>query len=212
MLLTAVTPRELAIPDTVITLLGPRPFSYEPYVELLGSRTRPIFDELGAARTLSQMVLDAILQRDRLARLVQFAAHDPATLSVWELLQTIETTLLPTVPAGNARDRALQRVAQRAYVDRLIAVAADKEASPDVRGLLDHRLRSLTASLGTRSRAASRPEEAAHFNALVADIRRWLDKGEAPPSTPALRAPPGDPFGMIADDWRDAELPARRRH
>ncbi len=211
MLLTAVTPRELAIPDTVLTLLGPRPYGYQPYVELLGSRTRPTFDELGAARTLSQMVLDAILQRDRLARLVQFAGHDPTTLSVWELLQTAEATLFPAAPASSARDRALQRVAQRAYIDRLIAVAADKDASPEVRGLLDHRLRTLTSSLGARSRAAARPEEAAHLNALLADIRRWLEKGEAPPSTPALRAPPGDPFGMIADDWRDAEPPPRRR-
>ncbi|MGH7695637.1 MAG: hypothetical protein ACRENH_11690, partial [Gemmatimonadaceae bacterium] len=137
--------------------------------------------------------------------------HDPATLNVWELLQTAEATLFPATPAGSARDRALQRVAQRAYVDRLIAVAADKDASPEVRGLLDHRLRALTSSFGTRSRAATRPEEAAHLTALLADIRRWLEKGEAPPSTPALRAPPGDPFGMIADDWRDSELPPRRR-
>jgi hypothetical protein len=211
MLLNAVTPRELAIPDTVITLLGPRPYGLQPYVELLSSRTRPTFDEFGAARTLSQMVLDAILQRDRLARLVQYAAHDPATLSVWELLQMTETTLFPATPAASGRDRALQRVAQRAYVDRLIAVAADKEASPEVRGLLDHRLRTLASSLSARARSASRPEDAAHLNAVLADIRRWLEKGEIPPSTPALRAPPGDPFGMIADDWRDLELGARRR-
>ena len=39
-------PAELAVPDTVLTLLGPRPFSYPQYVELFGSRTRPAFDEL----------------------------------------------------------------------------------------------------------------------------------------------------------------------
>lgn len=211
MLLMAVTPRELAIPDTVITLLGPRPFGYQPYVELLGSRTRPTFDELGAARTLSQMVLDAILQRDRLARLVQAAAHDPNALTVWELLQTTEATLFPATAAGTSRDRALQRVAQRAYVDRLIAVAADKEASPEVRGLLDQRLRTLTTSLGARARTSSRPDDTAHANAILADIRRWLEKGEVPATTPALRPPPGDPFGMIADDWRETEPGTRSR-
>lgn len=210
LLLTAITPSELAIPDTVITLLGPRPFSYDPYVELLGSRTRPTFDELGAARTLSQMVLDVILQRDRLARLVQFSAHDSGALSVWELLQTVETTLFPATSTSSGHDRALQRVAQRAYVDRLVSVAADKDGSPEVRALLDHRLRHLTTDLGARARAAARPEDAAHLNAMLADIRRWLDKGEVPPSSPALRPPPGDPFGMIADDWRDTELGVRR--
>jgi hypothetical protein len=208
MLLSAITPAELAIPDSVITLLGPRPFGFAPYVELMASRTRPTFDELGAARTLSQMVLDAILQRDRLARLVQFAAHDETALSLWDLLETTERTLFPTTPASGRRDRALQRVAQRAYVDRLISVAADKDASPEVRALLDQRLRTIAPRFTAAARTTTRPEESAHLNALTADIRRWLDRGEMPPSSPALRAPPGDPFGMIADDWWGAE---RRR-
>jgi hypothetical protein len=210
LLLTAVTPAELAIPDTVVSLLGPRPFGFAPYVELMASRTRPTFDELGAARTLSQMVLDAILQRDRLARLVQFAAHDESTLTLWELLETTERTLFPAAASTSRKERALRRVAQRAYIDRVITIAADKDASPDVRGLLDQRLRTVAPRLTTAARAASQPEESAHFNAIVADIRRWLDRGEVPPSSPALRAPPGDPFGMIADDWWGA-IEGRRR-
>ncbi|MGH7710284.1 MAG: zinc-dependent metalloprotease, partial [Gemmatimonadaceae bacterium] len=211
MLLGAVTPAELAIPDTVITLLGPRPFNYAPYVELMNSRTRPTFDELGAARTLAQMVLDVMLQRDRLARLVQFAAHDESTLSLWELLETSERAIFPATPASGRRDKALQRVAQRAYIDRVIVVAADKDASPEVRAVLDQRLRTIAPTFATRARAATRPEDGAHLNALVADIRRWLDRGEVPPSSPALRAPPGDPFGMIADDWWGEGGKGRRR-
>jgi hypothetical protein len=209
MLLNAVSPAELAIPDTVITLLGPRPFGFGQYPELLSSRTRPTFDELGAARTLAQMVIDGMLQRDRLARLVQFAAHDESTLSLWELLATAERALFAGNTTSSRRDRALQRVAQRAYVDRVIAVAADKEASPEVRALLDQRLRTIAPMFTERARASTSPEESAHLNALAADIRRWLDRGEVPTSTVALRAPPGDPFGMIADDWWGAD--GRRR-
>jgi hypothetical protein len=201
MLLSGLTPAELAIPDTVLTLLGPRPFGSSPYVELMNSRTRPTFDELGAARTLAQMILDSYLQRDRLARLVQFAAHDASTLTLWEVLETTERTLFPAAAAGSPKERALQRVAQRAYIDRLVAIAADKDASPEVRALLDQRLRTVAPQYAARARTAARPEEAAHLNALVSDIRRWLDRGEVPASSPALRPPPGDPFGMIADDW-----------
>jgi hypothetical protein len=157
------------------------------------------------------MILDAILQRDRLARLVQFAAHDEATLSLWELLETSERSLFPAALLANARDRALQRVTQRAYVDRLITVAADKDASPDVRALLDQRLRTLASQFNSRIASVNRPEERANLNALVADVRRWLDRGEVPPSSPALRAPPGDPFGMIADDWWATDVDGRRR-
>ena len=52
----ALAPRELAIPDTVLTLLAPRPFSYEPYVELFGSRTRP-----AAARTSQASCADTAI-------------------------------------------------------------------------------------------------------------------------------------------------------
>ncbi|CAA9294276.1 MAG: hypothetical protein AVDCRST_MAG11-351, partial [uncultured Gemmatimonadaceae bacterium] len=47
----ALHPAELAIPDSVLTLMAPRPYGYDQSVELFGSRTRPAFDELGAART-----------------------------------------------------------------------------------------------------------------------------------------------------------------
>src|SRR4051812_41718401 len=78
----ALAPTELAIPDSVVTLLGPRPDGYEGSVELFSSRTRPTFDELGAARTLAQMLVDLVLQRDRAARLVQQEAHDDRALTL----------------------------------------------------------------------------------------------------------------------------------
>ncbi|NUQ21722.1 MAG: DUF5117 domain-containing protein, partial [Gemmatimonadaceae bacterium] len=88
-LMSALRPSELSIPDTVLTLMAPRPFSYGGSVELFGSRTRPAFDELGAARTLAQMIVDGVLQRDRAGRLVQQAIHDPRALTLGETIDTL---------------------------------------------------------------------------------------------------------------------------
>ena len=74
-MLDALAPAELAIPDTVLTLMAPGATNVTPSVELFASRTRPAFDELGAARTLAQMIIDMVLQRDRAARLVEFATR-----------------------------------------------------------------------------------------------------------------------------------------
>src|SRR4029079_19333149 len=74
-MLDALKPEELAIPDTVLTLMAPGATSVTPAVELFASRTRPAFDELGAAQALSQMIVDMILQRDRAARLVELATR-----------------------------------------------------------------------------------------------------------------------------------------
>ena len=84
-LLAELQPSELAIPDSVLTLLGPRPSGYNgpvnnsnsPVGELFRGRTDPAFDELAAARTLAQMIVDGILQPERAARVVAFATRGP---------------------------------------------------------------------------------------------------------------------------------------
>jgi hypothetical protein len=195
-LIEAMQPRELAIPDTVLTLLGPRPFSYQPYVELFGTRTRPAFDELGAARTLAQMIVDGILQRERAARVVGFESRETTPLTLGEIIDDL-TADWTAKNAGSSKLEALRRVSQRAVVDRLLLLAADKEAAPEVRSIADLKLAALRARART---LAPSGEEArrAHWASIAGDINRWIERQELPAPTPALRAPPGDPFGS---DW-----------
>ena len=195
-LVTALRPAELAIPDTVLTLLGPRPFSYGQYVELFGSRTRPAFDELGAARTLAQMIVDGILQRERAARVVAFQTRLSSPLTLGEVIDALTGDW--TAPsAGSPKLAALRRVAQRAVVDRLILLAADKEAAPEVRSLVELKLNTLRAR--ARGLASGGDEQRrAHWASIGADLNRWIERQELPTPTPALRPPPGDPFGV---DW-----------
>jgi hypothetical protein len=196
LLITAMKPGELAIPDTILTLLGPRPFSYQPYVELFGTRTRPAFDELGAARTLAQMIVDGILQRERAARVVAFETRMPNPLRLGEVVDAL-TADWGSPALGDAKLDALKRVAQRAVADRLLLLAADKEAAPEVRALIELKMSSLRAR--SRSLAFGGDEQRrAHWASIAADFNRWLERQELPAPTPALRAPPGDPFGM---DW-----------
>jgi hypothetical protein len=195
-LISALEPRELAIPDTVLTLLGPRPFSYQPYVELFGSRTRPAFDELGAARTLAQMIVDGILQRERVARVVAFQTRMPKPLTLGEVVDAL-TSDWGAPGLTSPKLDALRRVAQRAVVDRMLLLAADKEAAPEVRSLVELKMHSLRAR--SRALASSGDEQRrAHWTSVAADLNRWLERQELPSPTPALRAPPGDPFGI---DW-----------
>ena len=189
-----LAPSELAIPDTIIALLGPRPFSYNPWVELFGSRTRPVFDELGAARTLAQMVVDAVLQRERAARLVMFASRGENPLTLSETIDRLAASW--SAPGSETRkNAALRRVVQRAVADRLITLAADREASPEVRALVE--LKMTTLRNRARSLAGSGADiERAHWTSIAGDFTRWLERQELPTPTAPLRAPPGDPFGI----------------
>jgi hypothetical protein len=201
-LLAELQPSELAIPDTVIALLGPRPSGYDgpvnnsnsPVGELFRGRTDPAFDELAAARTLSQLIVDAILQRERAARVVAFAGRAPDAPTLTEVIDSLVAATWRTDARTSIKLAALRRVTQRAVADRLLTLASDPEASPEVRAVAEYeiaRLRPIASRMG----ASGEPMVRAHWLAIAGDLARWIDRREMPKPSPVLMAPPGDPFG-----------------
>jgi hypothetical protein len=194
LLLQALKPAELAIPDTVLTLMAPGATNVTPPIELFGSRTRPAFDELGAARTLAQMIVDGVLQRDRAARLVEFGARGSGFTLGTVIDALVGSTWRAPAPPG-AKLAALQRVTQRAVADRLLLLAADSEAAPEVRAMAELQVTELRPLAAMWSKQATRSEEErAHWLSIAADFGQWIDKRQLPNLTRALVAPPGDPF------------------
>lgn len=200
MLVDAIGPAELAIPDTILTLLAPAPPSFGGGIELFQSRTRPIFDELGAARTLAQMVVDLVLNRDRAGRLVALATRGLNPLSLDETIDRLASATLQKTEPSDRKTAALIRVTQRALVDRLILLAADKEAAPDVRAIADYKLRTYQTLARQRTVLGSVVHRA-HWTAMAADIGHWFTEHTVPASTAALRPPPGDPFGEDDEEF-----------
>ncbi|MBX9929361.1 MAG: zinc-dependent metalloprotease [Gemmatimonadaceae bacterium] len=197
-LLGALSPAELAIPDTVLALFVPRFDGGN--IELVGTRTAPAFDELSAARTLAQMIVNGILQPQRAARLVAFGPRLTNPLTLGETIDAlIDATWKATVPTS-AKEAALLRVTQRAVADGMMTLAADKNAAPEVRALVDFKLRELGALAGTAG-ASGALDARAHAWAVAGDIERWLTRKELPTPSSALRAPPGDPFGDDGWNW-----------
>lgn len=195
-LIGALQPAELAIPDTVLTLMAPRPYGYEPTVELFKSRTRPTFDELGAARSLAQMIVDDILQRERASRLVQFATRLPDALTLGQTIDSLVAGTWSPAAHDTPKPGALRRVARRAVLDRILALAADTNAAPEARAIVELKLRELRVVAAHRSSDRTSEPDRASWLAIESDITRWLDRRELPSPTPALEPPPGDPFGI----------------
>ena len=142
------------------------------------------------------MIVDGILQRERAARVVAFQTRMPNPLTLGEVVDAL-TADWRSPSLGSAKMDALRRVGQRAVVDRLLALAADKEAAPEVRALVDLKI----AELRNRSRelaSAGDEQRRAHWSAIAGDLTRWIERRELPEPTPALKTPPGDPFGI---DW-----------
>ena len=159
---SALAPAELAIPDTVVTLLGPAAVRLRPERRDVRLAHRPVFDEFGAAGSLATLVLGPLLQRDRLARLVQQSAHDAGPRCPWASSSArVERSVWDAPADRSPRNAALRRAVQRVYADRLLALAADTAAAPDVRAAVQLTLATLRREararggrLGLRSKRA----------------------------------------------------------
>jgi hypothetical protein len=209
-LLTALEPGALAIPDTVLALFAPR-LDAGGNVELPGSRTYPLFDELGAARSLAQMIVDGILQRERAARMVQNPLRQQNGFTLAEAIRTLVGGTWNAATPSSAKLAAIQRVTQRAVSDRLILLAADKDASPEVRAVVAFELGRLRASASGKASASANDDTKGHWMSLADDIKRYQEKGEVPVLTLALRPPPGDPFGEESwDSWMETFTRVKR--
>jgi hypothetical protein len=122
---------------------------------------------------------DAVLVRERAARLVQQHAFDPAQLSLSEAIRQLAgATRWGSAAAGAAggAEPALRRVAQRALFDRLLALAADTAASPEVRAIAELEL----GELATRARRA-----AAAGGSVEARATGWPSPATATGGAPA---------------------------
>jgi hypothetical protein len=193
LVLDALEPEELAIPERVLTLMAPRSFGHQTDEWFFGSDAYPAFDQLGAARTLSGMVLGALLEPRRAARLMALHARDGEVPSLEEVIARV---LERTWATRASRDGAvLHRVVQRAVVDQLIDLAGNADATVEVRGGAEWGLRWVFEQIQTQQPRL--PEEEAHLQLTWADIDRFLNRRDGPTERSRPRtAPPGTPIGQ----------------
>jgi hypothetical protein len=141
------------------------------------------------------MIVDGIVQRERAARLVAFASRAPGMLTLGETIDSLVARLPRARDAASSpKHVALGRVTQRAVADRLIMLAADVDAAPEVRAMAEYQIGRLRP-LAQRRSATGDTMSRAHWTSIASDFGRWLERRELPQPSPALVAPPGDPFG-----------------
>jgi hypothetical protein len=195
-MLDALEADELAIPDTILTLMAPGAAGVTPSVELFPSKTRPAFDELGAAQSLATMIVDMLLQRDRAARLVEFAGRGQGPhLSLSGAIDALVAATWDAPASASPKLAAINRVTQRVVAEKLLMLAADADASPQVRAMAELKVVDLRAKARTKQSAAKNDDDRALWLSIVNDFGRWIDKRELPKFSSPSIAPPGDPFG-----------------
>jgi hypothetical protein len=199
LLMQAIEPANLAIPEGLLTQLTPSPASN--LEDMAGDYA---FDHLRAARILSALVLEPLLTPARAARLVAFADRQQGAVSLPEVVDAILAKTWRASPDADPRQRSLRRVTERVALDAMMILGAHADTSPEARAYVLDQIARLGESL--RARKDDNPLADAHYRQAERDITRYLNNPAANAPRSAMPAwgdrprsryplPPGPPLG-----------------
>ncbi|HEX8293021.1 MAG TPA: zinc-dependent metalloprotease [Pyrinomonadaceae bacterium] len=187
---------ELAVPPRILQLIPPRAFGYEGGTqELFPKRTDPAFDPIAAAVVAADLAVTRLLEPHRAARLIQFHSLDRANPDFEEVTGALAARTWGAQVPADAYHASVLRAVQGLLVTRLMDLAADDGASPQVRAVATNALRNLLLRRLKEAAPAGAGWDA-HWRATAEEIERFLERPDAPRKrTPPPPAPPGDPIG-----------------
>jgi hypothetical protein len=175
LLMQAIEPSDLYLPESLLEQLAP-----DPGKNLEDLSEDYAFDQLRAARILSALVLEPLLDPDRAERLVAFADRNAQMPGLPEVIDAVMAHTWNATRDGEARHRSLRRVTQRVALDAMMMLGAAPKATPDVRSYVLDRLTLLGQDL--EKRKDRDPMTQAHYRQAARDIARYLEN-------PAANAP-----------------------
>lgn len=189
--LDTIKTEELAIPPRILELIPPRAFGYGGgAIEIFSARTDPAFDPIGAATIAADLAITSLLEPNRAARLIDFHSRNHANPDFREVIAALIARTWKGAASKDAHHTAIQQAVQSLVAARLMDLAADADAAPQVRATATEALRQLHTMLKTPG------ADAAHRRAVQEDIERFLARPNEPrKKTSPLATPAGDPIG-----------------
>jgi Met-zincin/Domain of unknown function (DUF5117) len=201
--LATLKPEVLALPESLLKMIPPRPPEYERGREHFKIRTSPAFDALAPAEAAAQHTLQFLFNPERAARLVEFHARNTANPSLDEVLDTV---LKATWESPHAEGYAgeIANVVDDVVLYDLMALAANERASDEVRAAASLRLHELKGWLDNSAGGKAASGERAHVFFAAKQIEQFEKDPKRLDLTPPAEPPDGPPIGGMGDtddDW-----------
>jgi len=195
--LATLTPSALALPESLLKMIPPRPPGYPENRELFHGRTAPVFDSLAPAEAAATHTLSFLFDADRAERLIEMHAARPDVPGFDEVVDRIfaATWKAPHQTGYNAE---VQRVVNDVVLYDLMMLANNPAAATQARATAALKLNELRDWLGKQT-GTDEGWRAANFYASE-QIKRFLaDPKQFDIPRPVL-LPDGMPIGSD-DDW-----------
>jgi hypothetical protein len=195
--LATLKPEELALPESLLKIIPPRPVDYPRGREDFKIRTSPAFDALAPAEAAAQQTLQFLFNPQRAARLVEFHARDAANPSLEEMLNQIFTST-DTWARSPGYLGEIGRVVDNTALYDLMILANDVKAAAQVRAVGSLELDRLKQKRAAGATTEQDPALRAHYFFNAAQIDQFQKDPTKLNLTPPAEPPDGPPIG--ADD------------
>ncbi|HEX5875022.1 MAG TPA: zinc-dependent metalloprotease [Pyrinomonadaceae bacterium] len=200
--LDTITPEALAVPESLLRLIPPRPAGYPRTREDFRIRTQPVFDALAPAEAAADHVSGFLLNQERAARLVQFHARDPRNPGLAEVIDKILAATWKA-PVGKGYAGEIQHTVNTIVLADLMSLAANERALNQVRAVASWKLDQLKKWMTTQTRLAVDENQRAFLFYSLDQIKRFQDDPKKMNLTPPQAPPDGQPIGMQPQIYTD---------
>jgi hypothetical protein len=196
-LLKTVQPSALALPESLLKIIPPRPLGYSRHRELMKGKTDLTFDPLSAAETASDLTFSLILHPARANRLFEHHSRDARLPSLESVIDKLISATFKS-PVRNGYEGAIQMSTNYALFTNLSKLALSKDASAPTKAITTLKLDQLKNWL--QSRTITDEEWKAYYAYLVQQINKFQEDPDEFKQENLLAPPPGQPIGMDDGD------------
>lgn len=184
-----IDPKVLALPESIIKLIPPRPAGYDYTRELFNRRTGLAFDPLAAAETASDLPLSFLFNTSRLNRMVEYQTENNG-LGIDDMINTI-TAKTWKAPRLKGLEGLIQQQNEQLVLTYILSVSVNDEASFATKAQMlksiDEIKKFVTAQLKTTT-------DNTYKGYLLLTLERIKSPEKAKPTLHEA-PPPGSPIG-----------------
>jgi hypothetical protein len=205
-LIATIDPAFLALPKSIVALIPPHPFRYNPNPrEVFKGRTGLSFDPMAAPEAAAGLTIQMLLNPERVSRLVAQSALDPAQLSLESMLDQLLTATWYKAEPADSYQAEVKRLTDKLLLQKIIDVANNSQITPQGRAIAGLKLSQMKSKLNT---AGANQKVAAHHLFALDQLRRAEGNVEdvrptgpqAPPD--GMPIDPGQEWLAPSCDWR----------
>ena len=197
--LATLKPEVLALPESLLKIIPPRPPEYERGREHFKIRTSPAFDALAPAEAAAQHTLQFLFNPERAARLVEFHARNAENPGLEEVFDAVINASVKSV-RGSDFPGEIARTVDNVVVYDLISLAANENASEQARAVANDKLAELLIWISHATESTGDKAQMEHLAFLGRQIHQFQEDPKRFTPPPPNLPPDGPPIGTD-EDW-----------